>query len=222
MHDLSSYKCAIFDCDGVILQSNELKSIAFAEALRGDPINLINKFVAYHKSNGGVSRYVKFEHYYREFKQEENAHEMIKMAISRYAQIVVDQLKTVDYVPGVLSAIEFFNGRNIPCFVVSGGDQEELYEVFKYRGIFHNFVKILGSPVTKDQHISALLLGHQIDRPAIFFGDARSDMNAALSNEIDFCFVRQFSEWSDGDLMAERFACRIIDNFNDIIWSDLC
>ena len=57
MFDLSKYKYALFDCDGVILQSNELKSAAFAGALAGEPEDLVAQFVAYHKENGGVSRY---------------------------------------------------------------------------------------------------------------------------------------------------------------------
>jgi len=217
MHNLSKYKCAIFDCDGVILQSNELKTNAFADALKGEPKELIEQFILYHKSNGGVSRYVKFEYYFRNLKGEVNYETMADQAISRYAKIVAEKLKTVDYVSGVISTIEFFNDKDIPCFVVSGGDEEELHDVFRYRGIFKKFVKILGSPVTKNEHIAALVQSNQLDWPAIFFGDARSDMDAALHNGLDFCFINQFSEWSFGKTSTEEFSCMNIRNFNELI-----
>jgi len=219
VRDLSEYKCAIFDCDGVILQSNEIKTNAFREALESEPKELVDQFISYHKSNGGVSRYVKFEHYYRDIKLEELHQSMAERAIDRYAQIVVDQLMVVDYVPGVISVINYFNSLNIPCFVVSGGDQSELHDVFMRRSIHDKFVDILGSPVTKKQHITAMVKSGQMDYPAIFFGDARSDMDAALNNGIDFCYVSQFSEWSDGQSVANDLACMVIHNYEELLQS---
>jgi len=216
MLDLSKYKCALFDCDGVILQSNALKSAAFAEALAGEPEDLVAQFVAFHKENGGVSRYVKFEHYFKNIKGEENSQHKIDEALTSYAGIVFDQLKKVDFVSGVVSVVEYFNNRNIPCYVVSGGDQEELREVIAYRGIDHLFVDILGSPVTKNEHVSFLVQSNSMVYPSIFFGDSRSDMVAAKGNDIEFCFVSRFSEWFvDKQLIDEFFDATILD-FEDV------
>ena len=50
MLDLTSYDVYIFDCDGVILNSNELKSEAFRDALAGEPRDKVNDLVNYHKA----------------------------------------------------------------------------------------------------------------------------------------------------------------------------
>jgi len=215
MLDLSKYRCALFDCDGVILQSNELKSAAFEAALSGEPEELVAQFVAYHKENGGVSRYIKFEHYFKNIKGEKNTQDQIDKALTSYAYIVFDQLKKIDYVPGVIPVVEYFKRMNIPCYVVSGGDQQELRKVFAFRGIDHFFVDILGSPVTKNEHVSTLVQSNSVPYPSIFFGDSRSDMLAARENDIEFCFVSHFSEWFvDKQLIDEVFDAMIL-NFED-------
>jgi len=216
MFDLSKYKYALFDCDGVILQSNELKSAAFAGALAGEPEDLVAQFVAYHKENGGVSRYVKFEYYFKNIKGEKNIQDKVDKALTDYADIVFDQLKKVDYVPGVIPVIEYFYKRNIPCYVVSGGDQKELRKVFSFRGIGHLFVDILGSPVTKNEHVASLVQSNAVAYPSIFFGDSRSDMIAATENGSDFCFVSQFSEWKRHDQQVDRSLHSVIFNFEDM------
>ena len=61
MIELSKYKSIIFDCDGVILNSNEIKTNAFKKVLKQFNNQAIDEFIQYHKDNGGISRYIKFE-----------------------------------------------------------------------------------------------------------------------------------------------------------------
>ena len=44
MFEISEYNYAIFDCDGVILNSNKIKSNAFAQSISNEPTNLIQEF----------------------------------------------------------------------------------------------------------------------------------------------------------------------------------
>ncbi len=59
--ELSRYRTFIFDCDGVLIDSNRVKSNAFFAAglLYGE--EAAHRLVEYHRSSGGVSRYKKFE-----------------------------------------------------------------------------------------------------------------------------------------------------------------
>ena len=50
------YRTIIFDCDGVILDSNELKTDSFIQLLDNQPKKVINTFISYHKKNGGITR----------------------------------------------------------------------------------------------------------------------------------------------------------------------
>jgi len=217
---LEKYKSVIFDCDGVILQSNEIKTNAFRHALKNEPVELVDEFIDYHKVNGGISRYVKFEYYYRDIKRDHEYKSKVKITTERYGEIVLDKLMNADFVPGVIETILYLNDMGIKCFVVSGGDQNELHKIFMSRNIFDKFEKIYGSPVTKKEHVLTMTQLGLLGYPAIFFGDAYSDMDAALSNEIDFCFVSQFSDWVDGDRVVKDFGSKVINNFEDLMFSN--
>ena len=70
MRDFSQYKQVIFDCDGVILDSNDIKSNAFARSLVDEDKELVKQFITYHKKNGGVSRFKKFEYFFKNIKNQ--------------------------------------------------------------------------------------------------------------------------------------------------------
>ena len=63
MIEISKYKSLIFDCDGVILNSNKIKTDAFRKVLNNFDQNAIDEFIKYHQTNGGISRYIKFEYF---------------------------------------------------------------------------------------------------------------------------------------------------------------
>ena len=213
---LDKYRCAIFDCDGVILQSNEIKTDSFREALAGEPMELIDSFIDYHKKNGGISRYIKFEYYYKEMRRVSNYKGLAKAAVDRYAELVFRRLLNVSYVPGVLDVLKYFNNHMVGCYIISGGDELELCEVFEKRGISNQFAGIFGSPVGKKQHVKDLMDKNLLEFPAIFFGDSRSDMEAAHYGGLDFCFVSGSSEWDDGVEIASKSEHFIVENFFEL------
>ena len=122
MFDSSRYDYLVFDCDGVILDSNRLKSKAFTDALPGEPYKLVNSFVDYHQKHGGISRYEKFRYYFREMKKSPDVEKETRDATIRFATIVKKGLVECAYVPGVLEFLKQTNLRGNPLFVVSGSD----------------------------------------------------------------------------------------------------
>ena len=216
LKDLIKYNSIIFDCDGVILQSNHLKTQAFSKALSNEPKELVEKFIDYHKKNGGISRYQKFKYFYNKIKNESNSDRHISLAIDKYSILVKKELLLVDFVPGFLSVINYLNEHKIKCFVISGGDQLELNDIFIKRNINEKFFRILGSPVSKKQHLKNLIYNSEIERPIIFFGDSYSDLDASIKYQIDFCFVSQFSEWEMVSNYVNQFSLKSIYNFEDL------
>jgi beta-phosphoglucomutase-like phosphatase (HAD superfamily) len=61
--NLICYKTIIFDCDGVVLDSNHIKTRAFKLVASSFGKKAADELVAYHVANGGVSRYAKFAHF---------------------------------------------------------------------------------------------------------------------------------------------------------------
>ena len=65
MIKIQEYDFFIFDCDGVILNSNSIKNFAFRLTLKNENKDLVDSFIKYHKENGGISRYEKFQHFFK-------------------------------------------------------------------------------------------------------------------------------------------------------------
>ena len=68
MINIDDYDYFIFDCDGVIINSNQIKNETFKEVLKNENVDLVSDFIKYHQDNGGVSRYEKFLYYYKNIK----------------------------------------------------------------------------------------------------------------------------------------------------------
>ena len=221
MIDLSLYDYAVFDCDGVILDSNRLKTEAFARALEGDSEKYVDKMIAYHKANGGVSRYKKFRYYFQEINPHEDVEKNAKKAISRFAEIVYEGLMKCDYITGAVDFIKDVKEKGLSLFVVSGSDGEELREVFNKRKIDSLFSAIYGSPPTKTENMKKVKSQVGAQTKGIFFGDSRSDLEAAEKFGLDFIFVKGVSEWREGDRLTRIKGFLTIKDFKEEAWTEL-
>ena len=63
LKNLKSYKNLIFDCDGIILNSNKIKTEAFKEVVYHYGKEAAEELVQFHIMNGGISRYEKFNYF---------------------------------------------------------------------------------------------------------------------------------------------------------------
>lgn len=210
------YKIAFFDCDGVLLDSNQFKTEAFRQSLNDEAPADVEHLITYHKTHGGISRYAKFLYYYRDYKSHPDYEARVRAALDRFSGFSRRGLMEAPTVPGVEHVLDCFARLGVPCFVVSGSDQEELREVLKLRGLSGHFAAIFGSPVTKQSHLSALVQSGQMESPGIYFGDARSDFEAAHAYGLEFVFVAHNSDWKEGRSVCTAARCTILRDFTEL------
>ena len=126
MINISTYASIIFDCDGVILDSNQIKTNAFYKATLPWGYKAAKAFVEYHKSNGGVSRYVKFKYFLDEiapeYSNKTNASSFETM-IRVYENEVQEGLLNCNIAIGLFELRKMTS--NAKWFCVSGSDQQE-------------------------------------------------------------------------------------------------
>ncbi len=199
MIDFSNYDVFIFDCDGVILDSNKLKSEAFEHALTLEDKSDVEMLIQYHKDNGGISRYEKFDYFYTEICPSLHKELKVKQALESFAQKVSKDMLRVDLIPGILDFLKRLSVLNKKIFVNSGSDETELNDIFKARNLASHFEKIFGSPNNKIQNIERISYFNKISERAIFFGDSISDHNAAKEFGMEFVFISGYSEWKHPD-----------------------
>ena len=201
MIEISKYKSLIFDCDGVILNSNKIKTDAFRKVLNNFDQNAVDEFIKYHQTNGGISRYIKFEYFLNNIlpKYERNKvnKEILLMKFLAEYSSNCKSLLCKSEVSKNLKKLRRISGK-IPWLVVSGGDQNELREVFKHKKIFSYFNGgIYGSPDKKNIIIQREIHNKTIKFPALMFGDSKLDFVVAKANDIDFLFVTQWTDFED-------------------------
>jgi len=196
MMNTKCYKTWVFDCDGVVLDSNRIKTDAFFRAAEPYGAQYARQLVDYHVKNGGISRYIKFQHFITGILGRESVDEAeLSQLLSTYAEYVKQGLLSCDAAPGIDRLRQLTKDSN--WLIVSGGDQEELRSVFRERGLDHLFDGgIYGSPANKDQILSGLKADGLIQTPAVFVGDSRYDIEAAMRAGLAFIFV---SDWSESD-----------------------
>jgi phosphoglycolate phosphatase-like HAD superfamily hydrolase len=197
------YKTFVFDCDGVVLHSNQIKTESFRSAARPWGENVANALVAHHVENGGISRYRKFAHFFETILPDHCPGAVpgvdgpgFDELLASYAQAVHDGLMTSTVAEGLETLREKTAHAN--WCIVSGGDQAELRDIFGVRGLEHLFDGgIFGSPDSKDIILARELEVGTIEKPALFLGDSRYDYEAAQRAGIDFVFVWGWTELAD-------------------------
>ena len=180
------YKNLVFDFDGVLAESNEIRFEGFRLLFQEFPKRKVDLLVDYVKANGGVSRYEKIRYFFEEILEEKITVEKVQSLAERFSGLVFQ--KIVDSKP-VNGSVEFLT-ENVSKFnfaLVSGSDQVELRSVCRARRIDHFFKEILGSPVSKKENLTQLLKTlNWKPKDTVYIGDSKNDLEAARANLIDF------------------------------------
>ncbi|SDP55318.1 HAD family hydrolase [Ectopseudomonas guguanensis] len=192
---MQHYSTIVFDCDGVVLNSNAVKTRAFYEAALPYGEEAARALVAYHTANGGISRYKKFTHFLDVIIPEFAAGSGpdLEQLLTHYADGVRQGLLSCEVAPALQALREATPSAR--WLIVSGGDQSELREVFAARGLAYLFDGgIYGSPDTKDEILRREQDIGNISMPALFIGDSQYDYRAASAAGLDFVFLSGWSE----------------------------
>ena len=179
----SPYQALLFDFDGVIAESVDIKTRAFAELYQEYGTDVVAQVVAYHEAHGGISRFEKFRHYEKELLGKPAlTSERETLLASRFAQLVVDNVVAAAPVPGIDAVLEYYRGWT-PMFVISGTPEVELQQIVSRRGLSPFFERLMGSPVDKSVHIASVLQEYDyVAERVLMLGDATTDYAAARAN----------------------------------------
>lgn len=207
------YKNFFFDCDGVILDSNNIKTNGFYEACNAFGHDCAMQIVNYHKENGGISRYKKFKYFIKNILEYPFTDELYQKLLYKYSVSVSSQLLECKIAEKINFYRDLFDSSN--WYIISGGDQKELRELFKKRSIDKYFNGgIFGSPKNKYQ-IFEDLFSHIKDKDScIYLGDSLYDFEVASFFRIDFRYINEWSEFKNLKIHAEENNIKIHKNLS--------
>jgi phosphoglycolate phosphatase-like HAD superfamily hydrolase len=188
----------ILDCDGVILDSNALKTLAFRRAFleAGYPLNVVDRFTEIQMRSFGMSRYQLIRMFFTELLNQVVDERAERYVMSRFAEQCRQGYLEVEITPG---ADDLFSNlaKQMPLYVASGSDEDELRDVLRRRELGYYFRTIYGSPRKKSDSIALILddlRGCGINPEGTWMiGDAKPDYEAATVNGILFVFMAGYS-----------------------------
>ena len=175
----------IFDFDGVVLESADIKTRAFALLFEehGEHVDAI---VDLHLSLAGVSRYEKFRLIYRDIlgRPLDDA-EMDRLG-EEFSRIALEEVLACDFVPGARQFLQRRH-RTQALYVASGTPEEELRHIVRERGLERFFTGVYGTPAPKAD-ITRRILDETGTEPheAVFIGDATTDLEGAREAGVHF------------------------------------
>ncbi len=212
---LDKYNSLIFDCDGVILNSNKIKTEAFYFAALPYGEDLAQSLRGYHIANGGVSRYKKFSYFLDKIVPEGKIGPNLEEMLRIYSSKVNEGLMNCELDSGIFPLRELTSSTK--WSIVSGGDQTELRKVFAARKLDHLFDGgIFGSPDSKDLILKRELSAKRINEPGLFIGDSRYDHQASQRAGLDFIFVSHWTEFDDWDSYCKKNKIPILENLEGL------
>lgn len=180
------YEAFFFDFDGVLADSVEVKTRAFAKLFEPHGLEVVAQVVDHHRRHGGMTRVDKFRYYYEQYLGETLADGKLAELCQRFSELVVDEVVSA---PEIHGAEEFLKKwcRRLPCFVVSAAPEEEVREIVWRRVMKGYFKEVLGTPVSKQKNLETLLRRYGLNpSKCCFFGDAESDFHAAQACGVHF------------------------------------
>ena len=184
------YDAIVFDFDGTLVKSNEIKTWAFGELYKENGENIVQQIITYHKKHEGVSRFVKFCYWNENLLGQSYTEEIGENLSRTYSQLVIDAVVQAPYIEG---ALEFLKKhyQHIPLFIASGTPEQELRGIIKQRSIPHFFQGVFGSPATKTEILQGILTMHQLYADKVLMvGDALTDWEGAQGVGAEFIGIQ--------------------------------
>lgn len=173
------FEAVVFDFDGVLVESVDVKTRAFVELYRPHGEAVMAAVAAYHLANGGVSRLEKFRHFHRAFLGRELAVGEERVLADRFSALVEDAVVAAPWVPGAREFVSAYHKR-IPLYVASATPTDELLRIVRRRGMEAYFRYVAGAPQPKGEILRRLIAdgGHTAER-VLMVGDATTDLTGA-------------------------------------------
>jgi|SRR3972149_175475 len=181
------WQAVFLDFDGVIIDSVDIKTNAFAEMFRPYGSDIEAKVVEYHLAHGGVSRFEKFKYYYERLLNRSIDETQIQQLGNQFSELVLIKVLEAPFVDGAFETLMKLKALNIPTYLVTGTPQEEIQYILKMRGLEDFFSGVYGAPAKKEHIVHSIIKqSHYSPDACLYVGDALTDYSAAQQNGLHF------------------------------------
>lgn len=181
------YQAYVFDFDGTLADSNEIKYQAYYDIFPNErEIRIaISKVLKY---EGERSRYYIIDQILRQINQayDEKVRESL---VEKYGDIVLEKVKTC---PEIESAHVILSelSKSVPLFISSNTPEIYLKEIIEFRGWADYITRVFGYPREKSATLRSIIDEYKLNPSLVLVvGDGKSDQLSAQSNGCDFFLI---------------------------------
>lgn len=188
MNDIfKNIKNIIFDFDGVIIDSMDVRANGVSEVFSHYDNNLVDKFIEYYRYNAGLSKFIKIKYFYNEILGKDISDEKINKYSNQLSNIMKERLASKEIL--INNTFEFIknNYRKFNFHIASGSEEVELRFLCDKLEISQYFKCINGAPLHKNELVNKIIEENNYKKEeTIIIGDSINDFDAAEINNIGF------------------------------------
>ncbi len=211
-----SIKAILFDFDGVILNSLNVKTQAFYDMYLPYGKEIAQKAANHHLAHGGISRFEKFKHYHQEFLGIELTPAQIDELANEFSERVLQGVINSAEVSGIRKFLSK-NHSQYKMWVITGTPTTEIKLIANKTNLAQYFVELYGSPEKKDYWTNKIIHENNFSPSEVLFvGDATTDYDAAVKTNVHFV-LREHED--NLEFFKDKQVTRISDfiDFEDIL-----
>ena len=180
-------KCSsiIWDFDGVIKDSVDIKGKVFRNLIPEQSKELKDKIYKHHNSNGGISRFNKIK-IYLNWSSFKNTEANLNFFTSKFSTLIKKEVIKSNYIDGIYNYLKENHIRQ-NFYLVTATPQEEIIEITKDLEIFDYFKKIFGHPNSKEDSFKSILeYSQNSSKDFVVIGDSFNEYDAAKKHNLKF------------------------------------
>ncbi len=209
-------KAIIFDFDGVILDSTEIKTHAFVNIFKKKYPKYLREILDHHHNHLGISRSNKLKIYFQDIIKIKLTNFKLQKYINLFSNYCLKRILNCNFIPGSKNFI-IKNHKSYKFFISSGTPTNELKYICKKRKIDKYFERIYGSPHKKSTHIKRIKKIYKLkSKEILFLGDGMSDYIAAKENKLFFIGIN----FKNNLNIKDRILIKDLKNLNNILKSN--
>ena len=204
-------KCVVFDFDGTLVKSNEIKRRVFYEVTE-DIIGAASALDEIFSAPDSGDRDNIFDLLIEDLKLRPEDGVSSAYLSSLYTKICEHRISQAPEVCGAFNTLSELRKISVKMFVSSATPTKTLQRIIGMRGWSDLFDGIMGSPDSKEDHLRSILFPNNYSlSEVIYIGDSEVDQKAALL--IGCKFIGIGKNWNRFDSSPEV----LLDNLEQLI-----
>lgn len=197
-------KIIVLDFDGVVVESNDIKNMAFSEMFIGS--TEYEQIMCYHRMNNHVCRQDKFRHILGNILKESFQEADITELSKDFSELTREKIINCPLVKGAEDFIKYFSSK-FPLYIASATPSDELRLIIEARKLSGYFKRIYGAPDVKAKIFADIIKAEAIcPKDLLFIGDSKEDYDVA--DDLGLKFI--------GKMNGDKFQGIKLDGFKDL------